>query len=95
MILLVLALVAVALVVVVVGVAFGRIPADPLAPDTHSAPDHGLPPNPMASDVDGVRFDTAPSGYHPGDVDPHLDLLRDQLDERERRLAGLRQDPVD
>ncbi|MEO7422359.1 MAG: DivIVA domain-containing protein [Ornithinibacter sp.] len=93
--LLILALVAAALVVVVLGVASGRIRVDPLADAMHSVPDHGLPVIPDAADVDAVRFDTAPLGYDPRDVDAALDRLRDTLEEQEHRIATLREGSVD
>jgi DivIVA domain-containing protein len=88
-----LALVAVALVVAVLGVASGRIPADPLAEAVHTTPDTGLPDEPTASDVDAVRFDTALRGYRIGEVDAHLETLRDELAQRERVLSELRAEP--
>lgn len=87
--LVVIALSAVALVVVVLGVANGRVPADPLADAVHTTPDTGLPPAPVASDVDTVRFDTALRGYRTDDVDARLRDLRDTLAERERTIADL------
>lgn len=90
--LILLALVAVALVAAVLGVASGRITVDPLADPVHSTPDHGLPPAPHAADVDHVRFDTALRGYRVDEVDAQLDVLRDDLAERERVLADLRRD---
>ena len=95
MIPLLLVLVGVALVAVVLGVASGRIRVDPLSPATHSVPDHGLPAVPESTDVGTVRFDTAPTGYRPREVDAHLDELRDRLAEQERRIAALRQDARD
>jgi DivIVA domain-containing protein len=92
--LVVLALVGVVLVVAVLGVARGRLPADPLADAVHSTPDSGLPPAPVAADVDDVRFDTALRGYRMEDVDVRLETLRDDLAERERELAGLGVDPT-
>ena len=86
---LVLVLVAVALVAAVLGVASGRLPADPLADAVHTTPDAGLPPDPRAADIDGLRFDTALRGYRMDDVDAHLDELREALAERERTLADL------
>jgi len=86
----ILVLVAVALVAAVLGVASGRLPADPLAEAVHSTPDPGLPELPEAVDVDAVRFDTALRGYRMGDVDERLEGLRDDLAERERTLARLR-----
>ena len=65
----ILVLVAVALVAAVLGVASGRLPADPLADAVHSTPDPGLPEPPEAVDVDAVRFDTALRGYRMDDVD--------------------------
>lgn len=85
-----LVLVAVALVVAVLAVAGGRWPVDGLAEATRSTPDHGLPPEPEAADVAGVRFDTAPRGYRMDDVDARLERLRTTLEERERELADLR-----
>jgi DivIVA domain-containing protein len=86
----ILVLVAVALVVAVLGVATGRLPADPLADAVRSTPDPGLPEPPQADDVDAVRFDTALRGYRMEDVDDRLEALRDELAERERTLAELR-----
>lgn len=86
---LVLVLVAVALVAAVLGVASGRLPADPLADAVHTTPDAGLPPAPRAGDIDALRFDTALRGYRMDDVDAHLDDLRETLAERERTLAEL------
>jgi DivIVA domain-containing protein len=87
--LLVLALVAVALVAVVLGVARGRVPADPLADPVGSTPGTGLPAVPVAADVDAVRFDTEPRGYRMDDVDSRLDVLRETLTRREVELARL------
>ncbi|MGL5817224.1 MAG: DivIVA domain-containing protein [Phycicoccus sp.] len=87
--------VAVAVAATVVAVSTGRVPVDPLAEATRSTPDHGLPALPAAADVDAVRFDTAPRGYHPADVDAHLDELRDALADRERELALLRAEAPD
>lgn len=87
---LLLLLVAAALVVAVLGVATGRIGVDPLADAVHTTPDHGLPEQPDAADVDAVRFDTAARGYAMADVDAHLDTLRETLAEREREVAALR-----
>lgn len=87
--LVVLALVAVALVAAVLGVASGRVPADPLADAVRSTPDPGLPEHPRAADVTAVRFDTALRGYRTDDVDERLDELRDELAERERTVARL------
>lgn len=95
LVLLVLLLVAAALVAAVLGVASGRILVDPLADATHSTPDHGLPASPDSTDVDPVRFDTAPVGYDPREVDAHLDALRETLEEQERRIAALREDTRD
>jgi DivIVA domain-containing protein len=86
---LVLALVAVALVAVVIGVAKGRVPVDPLSDPVGSTPDTGLPEVPTAADVDAVRFDTEPRGYHIDDVDTRLDVLHETLAQREVELAGL------
>ncbi len=90
----ILVLVAVALVVTVLGVATGRLPADPLSDAVRSTPDPGLPERPEADDVDAVRFDTALRGYRMEDVDDRLETLRDELAERERTLAELRAQPV-
>jgi len=86
----ILVLVAVALVAAVLGVASGRLPADPLADAVHTTPDPGLPDPPVAADVDAVRFDTALRGYRMDDVDDRLEGLRGDLAERERTLARLR-----
>ena len=67
--LVILVLVAVALVAAVLGVASGRLPADPLAEAVHTTPDPGLPEPPAAADVDAVRFDTALRGYRMDEVD--------------------------
>jgi DivIVA domain-containing protein len=88
-----LVVVAVAVVVAVLAVATGRWPADPLAAATHSTPDHGLPAEPRAVDVDDVRFDTAARGYRMDQVDSRLDVLRVALAERERRLEELAAQP--
>lgn len=91
----ILALVGVALALLVAAVSTGRLRVDPLAAAGTSTPDHGLPEVPTAADVDAVRFDTAPRGYHPPRVDARLDELRDALAERERRLADLGPGPVE
>ena len=88
--LVVLVLAAVVLVAAVLGVASGRLPADPLAEAVRSTPDPGLPEQPAADDVPAVRFDTALRGYRMEDVDDRLEALRGELAERERTLAGLR-----
>ncbi|WP_392542943.1 DivIVA domain-containing protein [Oryzobacter telluris] len=88
--LILLALVAVALVATVAAVAGGRLEVDPLADPVTSTPDHGLPLDPHAADVDAVRFDTAPRGYRMDEVDARLEALRDDLAERERTLDSLR-----
>ena len=85
----ILVLVAVALVAAVLGVASGRLPADPLSYAVHTTPDPGLPEPPTAADVDAVRFDTALRGYRMEEVDARLEVLRDDLAERERTLAAL------
>lgn len=87
--LLVLALVAVALVAVVLGVARGRVRVDPLVDPVRSTPDTGLPEVPAAADVDAVRFDTEPRGYHIDDVDTRLDVLHETLAQREVELSRL------
>ena len=87
--LVVLALVAVALVAAVLAVASGRLAVDPLADAVHTTPDTGLPPAPVAADVDSVRFDTALRGYRTDDVDARLDDLRDTLAAREATLVDL------
>ncbi len=92
MVLVLLVLVAVAVVVAVLAVATGRWPVDPLSEATRSTPDHGLPDEPRAGDVDDVRFDTAARGYRMQDVDARLDLLRVALAEREREVAALERD---
>ena len=92
--LVILALVGVVLVVAVLAVASGRLPAAPLADAVHTTPDSGLPPTPVAADVDDVRFDTALRGYRMEDVDVRLEALRDDLAARERELAELGVDPT-
>jgi DivIVA domain-containing protein len=92
-VLVLLVLVAAAVVVSVLAVATGRWPADPLSEATRSTPDHGLPPEPRATDVDDVRFDTAARGYRMEDVDARLDVLRVALAEREREVAALEAEP--
>lgn len=87
---LLLALVAVALVVAVLAVASGRVGVDGLAAPIRSTPDHGLPAEPIAADVDGVRFDTAARGYRMAEVDDRLEDLRATLAAREREVAELR-----
>ena len=89
MVLVLLALVGAAVVVAVLAVASGRWRVDPLSEPTRSTPDHGLPEEPLASDVDHVRFDTAARGYEMEGVDARLDTLRVALAQRERRLAEL------
>ena len=86
----ILVLVAVALVAAVLGVASGRLRADPLADAVHTTSDPGLPEPAAASDVDAVRFDTALRGYRMDEVDARLEVLRDDLAERERTLEALR-----
>ena len=88
--LVILVLTAAALVVTGLGVASGRIPVDPLAEPARSTPEHGLPDQPTAADVDVVRFDTALRGYRMEDVDRRLAALRDDLRDREETLADLR-----
>ncbi len=85
-----LSLVAVVLVLAVLAVASGRVAVDPLADAVTSTPDHGLPEDPDAADVDVVRFDTAARGYRMTDVDDRLEALREALADRERELAELR-----
>ena len=86
----ILVLVAVALVAAVLGVASGRLHADPFADAVHTTSDPGLPEPAAASDVDAVRFDTALRGYRMDEVDARLEVLRDDLAERERTLEALR-----
>ena len=64
----------------------GRLDVDPLAEPTHTAPDHGLPAEPGASDVDAVRFDTAPRGYRMDEVDALIGRLSADLAAREADL---------
>lgn len=87
---LLLVLVAVALVVAVLAVASGRVGVDGLAAPTRGTPDHGLPAEPTAADVDRVRFDTAARGYRMAEVDDRLQDLRATLAAREREVAELR-----
>ncbi|MGL5866591.1 MAG: DivIVA domain-containing protein [Dermatophilaceae bacterium] len=87
--------VVVAVAATVAAVSTGRVRADPLAEATRSTPDHGLPAVPTADDVDAVRFDTAPRGYRPYDVDARLDVLRATLADRELELARLQAEQPD
>jgi hypothetical protein len=48
----------------VLAVASGRLPADPLADAVHTTPDSGLPPTPVAADVDDVRAMLVPALRH-------------------------------
>lgn len=90
--LIVLGLVAVALVAVVLGVATGRVHADPMVAPVSTTPETGLPEVPSASDVDAVRFDTEVRGYRIDDVDTRLDVLHETLAQREVELARLLDD---
>jgi DivIVA domain-containing protein len=65
----------------------GRIDYDPLSDPTASQPDTGLPDEPYAEDITGVRFDTALRGYRMDQVDDVLDRLHQRLGEREAQLA--------
>ena len=87
--LIVLGPVAVALVLVVLGVATGRVPADPLVAAVSTTPETGLPEVPSASDVAAVRFDTEVRGYRIDDVDTRLEVLHETLAQREAELARL------
>lgn len=84
-----LVLVAVVLVATVLGVASGRLPADPLAEPVGSTPDTGLPDVPTAADVGAVRFDTALRGYRMDEVDSRLEMLQEVLAQREVELGQL------
>jgi hypothetical protein len=84
-----LVLVAAAVVVAALAVATGRWPVDPLAEPIRSTPDHGLPDDPRARDIDELRFDTAARGYRMEEVNNRLAVLRVQLADRERRVAAL------
>ncbi|HYN28952.1 MAG TPA: DivIVA domain-containing protein [Dermatophilaceae bacterium] len=85
-----LALVAVAVVAVTLAAAAGRIHVDPMSDPVRSTPSTGLPPEPLAADLDAVRFDTALRGYRMDQVDEVLDVLRGSLADRERQLADVR-----
>jgi DivIVA domain-containing protein len=65
----------------------GRIDYDPLSDPTASQPASGLPDEPYAEDITGVRFDTALRGYRMDQVDDVLDRLQQRLEEREAELA--------
>ena len=86
----ILVLVAVALVAAVLGVASGRLHADPLADAVHTTSDPGLPEAAAASDVDAVRFDTALRGYRMDQVDAVLDRLQERIAELESGSDTLR-----
>ena len=82
-------------VAVVLVAAFGalvtaRLPYDPMAEPVHTTPDTGLPGEPVAADVDAVRFDTAARGYRMSEVDDVLDRLQATLAGQEEELARLR-----
>jgi DivIVA domain-containing protein len=85
-----LALVAVAVVAVTLAAASGRLAIDPMSPPVRTTPPTGLPADPVAADLDDVRFDTALRGYRMDQVDEVLGVLRATLDERERELAEAR-----
>ncbi|WP_298806231.1 DivIVA domain-containing protein [uncultured Pseudokineococcus sp.] len=83
-----------------VAVALGRIPGG-LDEPTTSRPLRALPEGPLrAEDVDGVRFSLGLRGYRMDEVDAVLDRVRDEVAERDARLAELEAllrsaDPVD
>lgn len=85
----VLLLLALATVGVVGAVAAGRITGGLEAPTT-SLPRRPLPADDLVPpDVDAVRFSLGLRGYRMDEVDAVLDRLRDELAERDRRIAEL------
>ena len=97
---LLLLLVAVAVAGGAAAVALGRVPGG-LDEPTTSRPLRPLPDGPLsADDVDRVRFSLGLRGYRMDEVDAVLDRVRDEVAERDARLAELevlvrRADPVD
>lgn len=70
-------------------VALGRVPGG-LDEPTTSRPLRALPDGPLrAEDVDGVRFSLGLRGYRMDEVDAVLDRVRDEVAERDARLAEL------
>lgn len=85
---LVLLLLAVVVVGVVAAVATGRIGGG-LGQPVPTSPHRPLPPSPVEpSDVDGLRFSLALRGYRMDEVDAALARLRDELADRDARLAA-------
>lgn len=82
----------VCLVVVIGGVAavaLGRVRGG-LPEPTTSRPPRPLPEVPLAAeDLDTVRFSLGLRGYRMDEVDAVLDRLRDEIAERDARLAAL------
>jgi len=67
----------------------GRIGYDPLSEPTSTQSDPGLREEFAAREIASVRFDTALRGYRMNEVDARLEVLRDDLAQRERTLAAL------
>lgn len=72
----------------VVAVVAGR--AEVLGDESATLPEPGLPPGDLrASDLDRVTFTVALRGYRMDQVDSVLRRVRDELADRERRIAEL------
>ncbi len=82
--------VAVLLVAVVGALLAGRIRWDPMSEPVRTRPEPGLPSEPSADDVIGVRFDTAARGYRMDQVDDVLDALRDRIAGQQAEIDRLR-----
>lgn len=85
-----LTVVAVLLVAVVGALLAGRIRWDPMSEPVRTRPGTGLPSEPDADDVVGVRFDTAARGYRMDQVDDVLDALRDRIAGQQAEIDRLR-----
>jgi DivIVA domain-containing protein len=85
-----------ALLVIVIGlavaVAIGRIPVTGMDDPTHTSPYEGLPDGPVTDEqLEQLRFDQTMRGYRMTQVDRVIDRLRDELLERDREIARLRE----
>lgn len=69
--------------------ATGRIRVADLAPAVGTLPPHGLPEDPRAADLDGVRLALALRGYRIEPTDRLLDALTDRLEAQEAEIARL------
>jgi DivIVA domain-containing protein len=85
---LVLLLLAVVVVGVVAAVAVGLVAGGLTAP-VPTSPHRPLPSSPVSpDDVDGLRFSLALRGYRMDEVDAALHRLREELADRDARLAA-------